>query len=64
MHISDNESSDKILKSNDSPIIYPDMPSLLVMLPISSSTKLKCRKKRRRLSSSSNNQVSEFPNKK
>ena len=63
MHISGNENANNILKLNDSPIIYPETPSLLAMLPISRFTKLKCRKKRRRLSSS-NNQVSEFPNKK
>ena len=61
--IADNENASNILKLTDSPIIHPETPSLLVMLPISRSTKLKCRKKRRRLSASIN-QVFEFPNRK
>ena len=61
--VADNEKANNILKLTDSPIIHPETPSLLVMLPISFSTKLKCVKKRRRLSSSIN-QISEFPNRK
>ena len=61
--VADHEKANNILKLTDSPIIHPEMPSLLVMFPISPSTKLKCEKKRRRLSSSIN-QVSEFPNRK
>ena len=59
----DNEKASNILKLTNSPMIHPETPSLLVMLPISRSTILKCMKKRRRLSSSIN-QIPEFPNRK
>ena len=61
--VPDNEKASNILKLTNSPIIHPETPSLLVMLPISRSTKLKCVKKRRRLSSSIN-QIPEFSYKK
>ena len=60
--VTDNEKANNILKLTDSPIIHPETPSLLVMLSISRSTKLKCVKKRR--TSSSINEIFEFPNRK
>ena len=62
-HINENENAHNILKLNDSPIIHSETLSLLIMLPISRSTKLKCSKKRSILSSWIN-QISEFPNRK
>ena len=61
--VANEEKANNILKLTDSPIVHPETPSLLVTLPISHSTKLKCGKKRRRLSSSIN-KISEFPNRK